>query len=555
MRKLAVVSAGVLVVLAVTVSPTFAERRAAQASTPVLTFASHLPRTRGASGAPLRWVPLHSQALAQAKAVANAKAGVGGANAARGGGGGGPTVFSLANVSPSFNGTYQTGLTPPDTTGTIGPDRYIEIINTKYAIYNRSGSQLNSGSLSALTGIAGGIFGYNLSDPQMMWDAQTQRFYYSAVFYDSFLSTNGLAVGWSKTATPSSSSDWCQYAIETPDPNNLIFDFLPDYPKLGDSKDFLLYGYNKFADAASTYVDSEFLAVNKPAAGSACADPSLFTVTESGALQNGNGTPAATPVPARLVDDSNGAGYVVANADLTDLSNYGSGANFVSLYTVTTSGTPNVPAISGPTTVTVPTYQMPASAPQAGSAYLLDTLDGRFEAAVAAVDPAKGTVAVWTAHAVASVDGKTVEERWYELSPGSGSPLDSGVVTDPSLFIWNGAISPDRSNTAGTTTGSSWALSVSTSSPTTYPAIRLEWKKAGGASSALTRVVQSNGPLVDFSCTSTTPCRYGDYSGTSPDPAATGPIGKVWLANQYNLASGSTSGTNWRTWILAVTPN
>ncbi len=555
MRKLVAAAIATLAVVAVTVSPTFAERRAASSAAPKLALASQLPRTRGASRAPLGWVPLHAEGLARAKAAANARAGLGGGNRPRGGGGGGPTVFSLLNVSPSFNGASQAGLTPPDTTGTIGPDRYIEIINTAYAIYNRSGTKLGSGSLSALTGIPGGLFGYSLSDPQMMWDAQTGRFYYSAVFYDPFLLTNGLAVGWSKTATPSSSSDWCQYEIETPDPNSL-FDFLPDYPKLGDSKDFLIYGFNKFADAASTYVDSEFLALNKPPAGTTCADPSLFTVTESGALHNKNGTLAATPVPARLVDDSTGTGYVVADADLSDTTLYppGTGAGFVTLYTVTTSGAPNVAAISGPSSVAVPEYRMPASAPQAGSSFLLDTLDGRFEAAVAGFDPGRGTVGVWAAHAVASAYGTTVEERWYELTPSSASPLDSGVVTDPSLFIWNGAISPDRSN-AGGTTGGSWALSVSTSSPTTFPAIRLKWKKAGGSASALTNIVQSNGPLVDFSCSSTTPCRYGDYSGASPDPAATGPIGKIWLANQYNLASGSTSGVNWRTWILAVTPS
>jgi len=61
----------------------------------------------------------------------------------------------------------------------------------------------------------------------------------------------------------------------------------------------------------------------------------------------------------------------------------------------------------------------------------------------------------------------------------------------------------------------------------------------------------------DFSCNFTgnnDPCRWGDYSGATPDPAATGTIGKVWLANQYNLAGGTTSSTAWRTWVVGVTP-
>jgi len=200
------------------------------------------PSHGGPSRAPLGWIPLHAHELAEAKARANAQASK--PARPRPGGGGAPVVSTYANVSPSFDGTFMSGGTPPDTTGAMGPDRYIETVNTRYAIYSRSGSLLNGGSLSALTGISGGLFGYNLSDPQMMWDAKTQRFYYSAVYYDFFFFDTGLAVGFSKTATPASASDFCQYAIQ-------FGGELPDYPKLGDSSDFLLFGYNKFGDRKS----------------------------------------------------------------------------------------------------------------------------------------------------------------------------------------------------------------------------------------------------------------------------------------------------------------
>src|SRR4029079_12279168 len=75
--------------------------------------------------------------------------------------------------------------------------------------------------------------------------------------------------------------------------------------------------------------------VNEPPAGSSCPPTSAFTVTDSGVLHNADGSLGATPVPANLVDDGNGAGYVVANADLTTVSS----ANFVSVYTVATNGT------------------------------------------------------------------------------------------------------------------------------------------------------------------------------------------------------------------------
>jgi hypothetical protein len=186
----------------------------------------------------------------------------------------------------------------------------------------------------------------------MLWDSATQRFYYSAVYYDSlFFSDNGIAIGWSKTATPSSAADFCQYVLT-------FGSQLPDYPKLGDSADFLIYGYNGFSSFASSYDGSGFVVVNKPLPGTTCPPTSAFTVTESGVLHNSNGSLAATPVPANLVDDNTGAGYVVANADLTTTSS----ANFISVYSVTKNGVDAngipIAKITGPTTVSVPSRRM-----------------------------------------------------------------------------------------------------------------------------------------------------------------------------------------------------
>jgi hypothetical protein len=496
------------------------------------------PSKGGPAGSPRGYLPLHAAEFTAAKARANAK----GNGGKPGGGGSGATVTSYANVSPSFSGIYQAGGTPPDTTGAAGPDRYIEAINTSYAIYGKTGSLVNSGPLSALTGITGGIFGYSLSDPQMMWDAATQRFYYTAVFYDAFLSNMGLAIGWSKTGAPASSNDFCKYTIG-------FGSDLPDYPKLGDSQAFLMVGYNLFSDAATTYAGSEFTTVNKPQPGSTCAPASQFAVHFSPTLHNADTSFASTPVPANLVDDGNNAGYVVANADLTTVES----ANYASIWSVTTgppdaNGIPT-PAISGPVTSVVGTYSMPANAVQRGSSYLLDTLDGRFEAAVAATDPGHGNVVgLWTAHAVRG--GAGAEERWYEINPAGGAVLQQGTVGDATLYTWNGAISPDRANGA---LGESMAMSVSTSSSATYPAMGIVWKKGTSPQSAMKTLVQASAPNVDFSCSSTSACRWGDYSGASPDPAATGSVGRVWVANQYNL-SGGTSSTAWRTQVAAVTP-
>ena len=85
--------------------------------------------------------------------------------------------------------------------------------------------------------------------------------------------------------------------------------------------------------------------------------------------------------------------------------------------------------------------------------------------------------------------------------------------------------------------------------------MNIVWKKGANNQSPLTSLVQATGTNVDSSCSSTSPCRWGDYSGASPDPAPTGTTGTVWLANQYNVASGTSSDTDWRTRIFGVKPN
>jgi hypothetical protein len=69
-------------------------------------------------------------------------------------------------------------------------------------------------------------------------------------------------------------------------------------------------------------------------------------------------------------------------------------------------------------------------------------------------------------------------------------------------------------------------------------------------------VKQSPGPEEGFDCFELGRCRWGDYAGAAPDPAASrfGATGKVWLSNMW--ASGETDpfAATWRTWNWGATP-
>ena len=76
-------------------------------------------------------------------------------------------------------------------------------------------------------------------------------------------------------------------------------------------------------------------------------------------------------------------------------------------------------------------------------------------------------------------------------------------------------------------------------------------KTGAGAQSAFTTVKQSPGPNVDFSCS---PCRWGDYSGATPDPspANTDGHGTVWLTGMWASGTQSRSSAVWRSWNWSV---
>src|SRR5205823_14829147 len=121
-----------------------------------------------------------------------------------------------------------------------------------YGIYDRAGTLLAEDSLDGLTGHP--LF--DLTDPQIIWDPATQHFYYVVLDF----ADNTLAWGFSKNDSPSSNrGEWCRYTADFGYGSSI-----PDYPKLGDTADFLLVGVNVFK---ANYVQSDVDWIAKPPPG------------------------------------------------------------------------------------------------------------------------------------------------------------------------------------------------------------------------------------------------------------------------------------------------
>jgi hypothetical protein len=444
----------------------------------------------------------------------------------------------VPTTSTSFAGVRDSSVGPPDTTGAVGNTRFIETVNNKFAIYNKtSTTALSTGSLNSLWG-TGSVF---TTDPQVIWDPGTKRFYYAGLILVS-ATDNRLTFGFSKTGSPNSAADFCKYTIS-------FGTELPDFPKLGDTSDFGLIGANTFSNStpAGTFVGSDIVAVTKPPAGSTCPAASSLGVNGVFGIQNADSTAAFTPVPANQIDSS-GTGWVVSNADPPPSTK-------LSLFKVTrnANGTANIQSTG--TNLTVPSFSTPPNAPQSGTSRLLSTADTRLTQAVSAIDPARGTsgkVALWTQHTVAG--GAGAEVRWHEIDPAAHTLFQSGTATSASLYSFNGGISPNRAvNGATKKFGRDMAMSFNTSSSTTHPSIKVVSKLGAAAQSAPVVVRSSPASLNDFTCTSGS-CRWGDYAGATPDPVPPSGSSLVWMVNERVVTPGSASASGWGSWNFAVKP-
>ena len=424
------------------------------------------------------------------------------------------------------------GVTPPDTTGAIGPNFYVEFVNQFVGVFNRT--TLARVAALDLASFVGAPSGLATTDVQIQWDPQSNRWIYALIGFQT--SNNYVLFGWTKTADPSSlPGGWCRYGVGTGSSLN-------DYPKLGHDANFITIGSNVSSDTVPTYpfVTANIWAIPKPLAGdTSCSSPvsAWYFADATHLLHNTDGSLAFTPVPANNADGST-PGYIVAAHDDTAAPQ-----SKVMVWHFAPG-----PTLVADGDITVGSFSVPPSVPQPGSTYLLDSLDGRLTQAVQLRDPSAGGVeAVWTQHTVAGASGRAVV-RWDEFAPSTLSVLQEGEIGSATDHIFNGAISPSSAgNDAGVFynrgSGSTLALIGAQTRGASTPLGQMDSGEVVLGRSA----TFDQETLFQGNCT-TNPCRWGDYSGASPDPSN---LGVVWGSNQ--LAGPAFLGfAQWTTQNFAI---
>lgn len=162
----------------------------------------------------------------------------------------GPPILAQSpsfSIGSNFTGSNinQSGFIPPDTMGAIGPGAYVELINGRFAEYDRNGTLLGSSSLNsfwntALSATGSGSVQSSAFDPHVMYDRHSGRWF--ATSDDGGSSANsGILVGVTVGSDPSS-GNWRAFRLDA-DANNLRW---ADYSTFGMNQNMLTITSNMF---------------------------------------------------------------------------------------------------------------------------------------------------------------------------------------------------------------------------------------------------------------------------------------------------------------------
>ena len=435
-----------------------------------------------------------------------------------------PKPSSVAKgLSPApdlvFDGTGNpaacAGCTPPDPTGDVGPNHYIQMVNaTKVAIFNKSGVlQTPAFNLSALF-TSGACSTGDRGDPQVVYDPLADRWVLSQ-FQDA---PNTLCFAVSTTPDPLGA--YYLYSFTTPE--------FPDYFKLGVWPSGYYVGTNESTYAAYAFDRSKML-LGLPATSIRFGGETNFLMP---ADVDGTLTPSAV----------GGLFYTFKD----NVFHGGTDPDRLEVFALTPDfATPGSSTFAKITTIPIEPFQYTVCGffilncvPQRDTGQKVDPVSEwpmqRF--AYRRLADRQALVGNFTVGGGSGSAGAAI--RWFELADtGSGWSLKQEGTHDPGdgLDRWMGSIAMDANG--------SIALGYSASSPTEFPSLRYATRTQSDPPGTLQaeRVMRAGGGSQTGSN------RWGDYSAMSVDPSNERAF---WYTGEYYA---TTSFTTWSTSIGTFT--
>jgi subtilisin-like proprotein convertase family protein len=405
---------------------------------------------------------------------------------------------------------FQVQSAPPDTDGDIGPNHYVQIVNSGLTVFNRSGQPV-LGPMPTRTifnGFAGPCGATNDGDGTVRYDRLADRWVIAqfSISQGQFLQ----CVAVSTTADPTGS--YARYAFS--------YTAFNDYPKFALWPDayyitFNMFPNNQFGGGKACAIDRA-----KMLTGATATMQCFDTGTDFGGL-------LASDLDGTSLPPAGSPNYHIAlGNNLNDLAFWKFHIDFAN---------PNNSTFVGPNLISVASFGALCNAgtcvTQPGTTQRLDSLADRLMNRFVYRRFADHEALV-VSHSVSANGGGGV--RWYELrDPQNTTPtvFQQGTFAPDSAFRWMGSIAIDQAGDI--------ALAYATSSGTISPSVRYTARVPSdppgtmgqGEGIIVTGVGAQTGGLS----------RYGDYSSLNIDPVDDCTF---WYTQEY---IGATGSFNWRT--------
>ena len=439
---------------------------------------------------------------------------------------------------------------PPDSDGDVGPNHYVEAINSAYAVYNKTGTLL-AGPITYNTlfsPLGGGTpcgANQNHGDPFVMYDPVADRWLISDFAFASFGGNPSFeCIAVSQTPDPSAGS-WFLYALPV-DPTNAN-----DYPKAAIWNNpapggAYHYTFNLFASPTGPFngvkafaLDRASMLTGGPANAISFLIPPAglgdsYSLVAAG-FRTGSPPPAGRDEMLLAIDSPANENVTLTqvkawlfHVDFVTPANstLGTGANHSPNSLITVN-----PFVDGFTNAAGFTM-----VPQQGTSQLLDTLGDKIMTPVV-YQNIGGTESLWADHSIVpNFPNGPGAVRWYQFDVTGGNfPATPVQQQDWSngndgLWRWMPSIAADQSGNV--------AIGYAVSSPSSFPGIRYAGRLVSDPPSNLG---QGEATLFSGPANQTGLNRWGDYSMTTIDPSDGT---SFWHVGEYQATSGSF---NWHT--------
>ena len=416
---------------------------------------------------------------------------------------------------------------PPDTTGDVGPNHYVQWVNLRYSIYTLTRDPSNNITAFNLVpgfpkqgnvvwqGFGGRCQSDNDGDPIVQYDQLADRWILTQFAVSARPYTQCVAV----STTPDPTGSYFRYAFSY----NRDFN---DYPKMGVWPDAYYITYNMFRNGSS-FSGNRVCAFERAqmlvggTARQVCASTSTAHHSlEPADLEGTTLPPAGTPNLLLSITTSS-----------------------VVFWRFAVNWTAGTGTLTGPTTIAgVAAFTRACGGgvciPQPGTTQRLDSLADRLMYRLSYRNIG-GSERLVINHSVTS--GTGVGIRWYELTNATGQTMASatpvirqqGTFAPTNDFRWMGSAAIDK--TGGIAVG----YNISNAS-TIVPSIRYAYR---GPADPLGTMGNETNALTGLGIQTATLSRWGDYSTISVDPVDGC---TMVFTTQYQPANGNF---NWTTFI------